>query len=228
VIEVHIAAGNLRAFRAASSLIQHRQKGRVRFGSTDKGSKLVDIERKQPTFLQDRNRYYLGSETYDTITMAGNYDGEANDLPVMNLSVASFMRRPRLSRWTLPASVVLKVVESGKVCEEIQPVRSPSGKVDTGPQINGVLCIDVIMRRIDSSSAPARADVQGRGVTLRPGQGRDNRSGGRAGSEGPALKTIRDIGAIDGICLLSSVQIANLQQLWRNEAKIEKESRYAQ
>ena len=90
VLEVHHRTpGNLRAF--VQAIIRYINTGKsadVRFGSTDK-VELVDIERKQLEFsYKDRNGYYfMDPETYDTITLAENLIGEANDYLVENLSV---------------------------------------------------------------------------------------------------------------------------------------------
>src|SRR5213596_3981747 len=82
VLEVHHRTpGNLRAFvQAIIRFINTGKSADVRFGSTDK-VELVDIERKQLEFsYKDRNGYYfMDPETYDTITLAENLIGEANE-----------------------------------------------------------------------------------------------------------------------------------------------------
>ena len=115
VLEVHHRTpGNLRAF--VQAIIRYINTGKsadVRFGSTDK-VELVDIERKQLEFsYKDRNGYYfMDPETYDTITLAENLIGEANDYLVENLSVQVLYAEGKAVQVELPASVSLKVVES--------------------------------------------------------------------------------------------------------------------
>ena len=143
VIEVHHRTpGNLRAF--VQAIIRYINTGKsadVRF--TDK-VELVDIERKQLEFsYKDRNGYYfMDPETYDTITLAENLIGEANDYLVENLSVQVLYAEGKAVQVDLPASVSLKVVESaeGLRGDTASNVTKPA-KLETGKTINVPLFI---------------------------------------------------------------------------------------
>jgi len=114
VLEVHHRTpGNFASVRASHHpLHQHRQSADVRFGSTDK-VELVDIERKQLEFLtRIATAIFMDPETYDTITLAENLIGEANEYLVENLSVQVLYAEGKAVQVELPASVSLKVVES--------------------------------------------------------------------------------------------------------------------
>src|SRR5439155_7665707 len=145
VLEVHHRTpGNLRAF--VQAIIRYINTGKsadVRFGSTDK-VELVDIERKQLEFsYKDRNGYYfMDPETYDTITLAENLIGEANEYLVENLSVQVLYAQGKAMQIELPASVSLKVVESpeGLRGDTASNVTKPA-KLETGRTINVPLFI---------------------------------------------------------------------------------------
>lgn len=145
VLEVHHRTpGNLRAF--VQAIIRYINTGKsadVRFGSTDK-VELVDIERKQLEFsYKDRNGYhFMDPETYDTITLAENLIGDANDYLVENLSVQVLYAEGKAVEIELPASVSLKVVESaeGLRGDTASNVTKPA-KLETGKTINVPLFI---------------------------------------------------------------------------------------
>lgn len=145
VLEVHHRTpGNLRAF--VQAIIRYINTGKsadVRFGSTDK-VELVDIERKQLEFsYKDRSgSHFMDPETYDTITLAENVIGDANDYLVENLSVQVLYAEGKPVQVELPASVNLKVIESaeGLRGDTASNVTKPA-KLETGKTINVPLFI---------------------------------------------------------------------------------------
>ena len=145
VLEVHHRTpGNLRAF--VQAIIRYINSGKsadVRFSSTDK-VELVDIERKQLEFsYKDHNGYhFMDPESYDTITLADNLIGDANDYLVENLSVQVLYAEGKAVEVELPASVSLKVVESaeGLRGDTASNVTKPA-KLETGKTINVPLFI---------------------------------------------------------------------------------------
>ena len=145
VLEVHHRTpGNLRAF--VQAIIRYINTGKsadVRFGSTDK-VELVEIERKNLEFsYKDRNGYhFMDPETYDTVTLQENLIGDAKDFLVENLSVQVLYAGGKPVQVELPASVILKVVESpqGLRGDTASNVTKPA-VLETGKTINVPLFI---------------------------------------------------------------------------------------
>src|SRR2546430_105247 len=145
VLEVHHRTpGNLRAF--VQAIIRYINTGKsadVRFGSADK-VELVEIERKNLEFsYKDRNGFhFMDPETYDTITLQENLVGDAEDYLVENLSLQELYTEGKSVQVELPASVILKVVESpeGARGDTALNVTKPA-LLETGKTINVPLFI---------------------------------------------------------------------------------------
>ena len=146
LFDMAIANADLTIVDNVNRIIRYINTGKsadVRFGSTDK-VELVDIERKQLEFsYKDRSgSHFMDPETYDTITLAENVIGDANDYLVENLSVQVLYAEGKPVQVELPASVNLKVIESaeGLRGDTASNVTKPA-KLETGKTINVPLFI---------------------------------------------------------------------------------------
>jgi len=115
VLEVqHRTPGNLRAF--VQAIIRYIGTGKsadVRFGSTDK-VETVDVERKELEFsYKDGSGFhFMDPESYETVTFDEAFVGDAKKYLVENLKCEVLYVQSKAATIQVPASVLLKVVES--------------------------------------------------------------------------------------------------------------------
>jgi elongation factor P len=138
VLEVqHRTPGNLRAF--VQCIIRYINTGKsadVRFSSTEK-VELVETSRQTLEFsYRDHQGYhFMDPDTYETIDLNEELLADAKDYLVENLPVEVLSIEGRPVQVELPASVVMKVVESaegvrGDTASNVQkPATLESGKV---------------------------------------------------------------------------------------------------
>jgi len=117
VLEVqHRTPGNLRAF--VQAIIRYIGTGKsadVRFGSTDK-VETVDVERKELEFsYKDQSSYYfMDPESYETVSFDAAFVGDTTKYLVENLKCEVLYVQGKAATIQVPASVLLKVVESAE------------------------------------------------------------------------------------------------------------------
>lgn len=117
VLEVqHRTPGNLRAF--VQAIIRYIGTGKsadVRFGSTDK-VETVDVERKELEFsYKDQSSYYfMDPENYETVSFDAAFVGDTTKYLVENLKCEVLYVQGKAATIQVPASVLLKVVESAE------------------------------------------------------------------------------------------------------------------
>jgi len=115
VLEVqHRTPGNLRAF--VQAIIRYIGTGKsadVRFGSTDK-VETVDVERKELEFsYKDTSGFhFMDPESYETVTFDAAFVGDATKYLVENLKCEILYVQGKAATIQVPASVLIKVVES--------------------------------------------------------------------------------------------------------------------
>jgi len=138
ILEVqHRTPGNLRAF--VQAIIRYINTGKsadVRFSSTEKVD-VVDVNRQQLEFSYSdpQGYHFIDPETYDTITLHDSLLTEAKEYLVENLIVEVLSIEGKPAQVELPASVILKVVESaegvkGDSANNVQkPATLESGKI---------------------------------------------------------------------------------------------------
>lgn len=112
----HRTPGNLRAFVQAS--LRNLRTGKssdVRFSSTEK-VELVDLNRVKLEFSYSdpQGYHFMDTETYETSTLQEDLVAEVKDFLVENMEVEVLFVEGRPVQVELPASVVMKVVESAE------------------------------------------------------------------------------------------------------------------
>ncbi len=133
----HRTPGNLRAF--VQCIIRYINTGKsadVRFSSTEK-VEIVETNRQTLEFsYKDQQGYhFMDPETYETVELNEELIADAKDYLVENLPVEVLSIEGRPVQVELPASVVMKVVESaeglrGDTASNVQkPATVESGKV---------------------------------------------------------------------------------------------------
>lgn len=142
VLEVHHRTpGNLRAFvQAKLRNIKTGNSADVRFSSTEK-VEVVDMQRRALEFsYKDHEGYhFMDPETYETIELDESLLAGAKDYLVENLKVEVLYAEDRAVEVDLPASVMLKVIESpeglrGDTASNVQkPATLESGLVVNVP-----------------------------------------------------------------------------------------------
>jgi len=115
ILEVqHRTPGNLRAFvQVILRYINTGKSADVRFSSTEK-VEIVETYRSQLEFsYKDHQGYhFMDPETYETVELSEDLLGGVKDYLVENLKVEVLSIEGRPVQVELPASVVLKVVDS--------------------------------------------------------------------------------------------------------------------
>ncbi len=140
----HRTPGNLRAF--VQALIRYINTGKsadVRFSSTEKVD-LVDVSRQTLEFsYKDHQGYhFMDPESYETIDLAEDLLADAKDYLVENLKVEVLSIEGKPVSVDLPASVIVKVVESaeGVRGDTASNVQKPA-VLETGKTVNVPLFI---------------------------------------------------------------------------------------
>lgn len=138
ILEVqHRTPGNLRAF--VQVIIRYINTGKsadIRFSSTEKVD-VVDVNRQQLEFSYNdpQGYHFIDPDTYDTITLPESLLTEAKEYLVENMNVEVLSIEGKPAQVELPASVVLKVIESaegvkGDSANNVQkPAKLESGKI---------------------------------------------------------------------------------------------------
>lgn len=138
ILEVqHRTPGNLRAF--VQVIIRYINTGKsadIRFSSTEKVD-VVDVNRQQLEFSYNdpQGYHFIDPETYDTITLPESLLTEAKEYLVENMNVEVLSIEGKPAQVELPASVILKVIESaegvkGDSANNVQkPAKLESGKI---------------------------------------------------------------------------------------------------
>jgi len=133
----HRTPGNLRAF--VQCIIRYINTGKsadVRFSSTEK-VEIVETTRQTLEFSYKDHLgfHFMDPETYETIELNEELIADAKDYLVENLPIEVLSIEGRPAQVELPASVVMKVVESaegvrGDTASNVQkPATLESGKV---------------------------------------------------------------------------------------------------
>ena len=117
VLEVtHRTPGNLRAFvQALIRSIKTSKTSDVRFSSTEK-VELVEVHRETLEFsYKDKDEYhFIDPSTYEDTVLGANLIGNGKDYLVENLAVTVLYAEGKAVEVEMPASVLLKVVESAE------------------------------------------------------------------------------------------------------------------
>jgi elongation factor P len=137
----HRTPGNLRAF--VQCILRYINTGKsadVRFSSTEK-VELVETNRQTLEFsYKDHQGYhFMDPETYDTIELDEALLGDAKEYLVENLPIEVLSIEGKAVQVDLPASVVMKVIESpegirGDTASNVQkPATLETGKIVNVP-----------------------------------------------------------------------------------------------
>ncbi len=136
VLEVtHRTPGNLRAFvQALIRSIKTTKTSDVRFSSTEK-VELVEVHRETLEFsYKDKDEYhFIDPASYEDTVIGEGLIGSGKDYLVENLAVTVLYAEGKAVEVEMPASVVLKVVESaeGVRGDSANNVQKPA-KLETG------------------------------------------------------------------------------------------------
>lgn len=112
----HRTPGNLRAF--VQAIIRYINTGKsadVRFSSTEKMD-VVDVNRAELEFSYSDNQgyHFMDPVSYETVTFAADFVGDAKDYLVENLKVEILYVEGRAAQLELPSSVTIRVTESAE------------------------------------------------------------------------------------------------------------------
>src|SRR3982750_1479103 len=110
----HRTPGNLRAFvQATLRSIRTGKSSDVRFSSTERIEIIPMMTRKMEFSYKDGEDYVFSDpETYETITVAPEIVGDANNYLVENGFVTVTLIEDKVVAIELPASVILKVTDA--------------------------------------------------------------------------------------------------------------------